>query len=78
MQALVAIQEGHGWTDARMAAELGVSQPMWSLVRSHKRRPGGKLLGGVERRFPDLRPLVSLFLRGDMPIVNTPSQTAAG
>lgn len=57
------MQQGEGWSDVRMARELGISPAMWALVRSGQRRPGNKMLGGVERRFPDLRPLVSLFLR---------------
>lgn len=67
---LMAMQNGEGWTDARMARELGVSPAMWCMVKAGERRPGTKLLGGVERRFPNLRPLVSLFLRGELPRVS--------
>ncbi len=70
MQALTAIQHGAEWSDARMARELGISPAMWSFVKHGHRQPGSRVLGGIERRFPDLRPLVSLFLRSHSTTVN--------
>jgi len=58
MSALTAIQHGAEWSDARMARELGISPAMWSLVRRGHRQPGSRVLGGIERRFPDLHPQV--------------------
>jgi transcriptional regulator with XRE-family HTH domain len=55
VRTLKALQAEQGWSDERMAKELHVSQSMWTLVRQDKRRPGGKLLAGVDARFPTLR-----------------------
>lgn len=69
VRALIALQRAQGWTDGQMAAQLGVERSMWSLVRRGKRRPGNRVLAGVDRRFPDLRPLIPLFLRQTVPTV---------
>lgn len=52
MAELERIRVSNGWTDAEMAAELGVSRAMYSMVRSGKRRPGRQFLAAVKHRFP--------------------------
>jgi transcriptional regulator with XRE-family HTH domain len=76
VRTLKALQAEQGWSDERMAKELHVSQSMWTLVRQDKRRPGGKLLAGVDARFPELRPLIPLFLRQSRTIVTIAGQPA--
>jgi hypothetical protein len=40
---------------------------MWSLVRRGRRRPGTRVLGGIQRAFPDMTRAVALFLQRDVP-----------
>jgi hypothetical protein len=54
VQRLCARQTLLGWSDRRMAEELGVSASLWNHTR-HRRIPVGiTLLRAAGRRFPDL------------------------
>jgi len=44
--------------DAEFAKLLGISRPMYSLVRSVKSRPGVPFFKGVLLNFPEMEPLV--------------------
>ena len=66
VRALEGIQRASGWSDARLAARLGVTRGYWSLVRRGLRRPGVKLLRGVAASFPELREAAVYFLARDV------------
>lgn len=52
-----------GWTDESLARALGVSRPLWSQVRSGKRRMTLDVVRGILQAFPDLEAQVIAFLR---------------
>lgn len=54
IEELIRIQKERDWSDQDMAEHLGVSRPMWSMVKAGDRHPGRKFLRGVKRGFPYL------------------------
>jgi len=46
----------------KVAARLGISEGMLSLILSGQRRPGGRTLAAIVREYPDLWPKASIFL----------------
>ncbi len=65
LEKLIDRQRSAGLSDRDMATRLGVSSPMWTMVRMGKANMGVRMLGGVVRSYPDLIPEVVFFLRGD-------------
>lgn len=51
---LTAIQREHGWTDAEMASEIGITRGGWSHIRLGRRGIGRVALRRILHRFPDL------------------------
>ena len=51
---LVARQHREGWSDIRMARELGVPRSSWQLTRTGKVSLGGRIARAAQRRFPEL------------------------
>ena len=52
-----------GMTDEAFARLLGISRPLWSQIRSGKRRMTLEVVRGILRAFPDLEGQVLAFLR---------------
>jgi len=52
-----------GWTDEALARALGVSRPLWSQIRSGKRRVTLDVVRGILRTFPDLEAQVMEYLK---------------
>ncbi|MEJ5315227.1 MAG: helix-turn-helix domain-containing protein [Anaerolinea sp.] len=52
-----------GWTDETLARALGVSRPLWSQIRSGKRRVTLEVVRGILRAFPDLEAQVMEYLK---------------
>ncbi len=52
-----------GWTDEALARALGVSRPLWSQIRSGKRRVTLDVVRGILRAFPDLEAQVMEYLK---------------
>lgn len=68
IDALENIRIRNGWTDFRMAKELGIHHSTYSLLKYRKYDPGRKVLKSIVKRFPDLKGEVSLFLSTDVQI----------
>lgn len=49
--------------DEAFARLLGVHRTMWSSARAGNRKPGAKMLTGIARQFPDLRPACRAYYR---------------
>ena len=49
------IQNGFGWTQARMAKELGISRPLLSRIYTGQRNLQLKTIKGILARFPELK-----------------------
>lgn len=68
-QDLIAIIEERkrslGWTDEKLAQALGISRPLWSQIRSGKRRVTLYVVRGILHVFPDLESQILAFLKGD-------------
>lgn len=60
VSALLERQRALGLSDELFARRLTISQSMWHLVRTGKRRPGRAVLRGVLDQYPEL---ASLHLR---------------
>ncbi len=58
-------QIAEGWNDSQMARELGISRALWGLTRVGRKPVGRSLLRAVSRRFPELSPDVTDYLRAD-------------
>ena len=58
VQAAIEIQVRHGWTGAKFAQKIGVSESGWSRVRRGDRQPGMRMLQGIRRAFPETTELV--------------------
>lgn len=54
-EQLRQLQKGYGWSQAKMAKELGISRPLLSLVYSGKRNLQLKFIKGIIARFPELK-----------------------
>jgi hypothetical protein len=63
VESLQERQRTLGLTDTDFATMLDMSRPMWSLVRSGKRRLGPDALGAIMRRFPELASDCLIYLR---------------
>lgn len=63
MDTLVAKQAELGLSDTDFAAKLGISRPLWSMIRDGKRKPGQKVVAGVMRAFPRLTDDALTYLR---------------
>lgn len=55
VRELVRRQIAAGEHDGQMAARLGISRPLWQMIRTGSVRPTVRLLGAVLRAYPDLR-----------------------
>ena len=49
-------------TQRKVAARLGISEGMLSMILSGRRIPGTRTLRAIVREYPDLWPKVSVFL----------------
>lgn len=63
---LMTRQADEGWSDERMARELGVSKSYWHYVARGRRQPGVGFLRRAMRRFPEYDLDVLFFLRADV------------
>jgi len=54
VQTLRTRQQQLSLLDAAFAAELGISQGYWSLIKRERRRLGRRTAGRILRRFPEL------------------------
>lgn len=57
-----------GWSDLRMARELGCSKTAWYYVVTGRREPGLTLLRRASRRFPEYDVDLMVYLRGERPL----------
>ncbi len=55
---LKQIQEAYGWSQAKMAGELGISRSLLTYIYSGERALQLKVVRGIVARFPELRPQV--------------------
>lgn len=63
IEAIEERKRALGWTDEALARALGVSRPLWSQIRSGKRRLTLDVVCGILRAFPDLEEQVLAFLK---------------
>ena len=52
---LKTVQAAEGWTNYRLAKELGVTESLIRMLYAGKRGIGGEFLGRIGRRFPGLK-----------------------
>jgi transcriptional regulator with XRE-family HTH domain len=62
---LYSRQRAEGWSTARMAAELGISQVWWHYILSGQRQPSIKFIKRAMRRFPEYDSTALAMLRED-------------
>jgi transcriptional regulator with XRE-family HTH domain len=62
---LETIRRERGWTQERMAQELGCSRGLYAGTKGLKNPLRHKLTSAIMRRFPELRGDVTLFLTGN-------------
>jgi len=74
VEALKKREQQKNLSTVEMAKRLGIAPSYLYMFYSGKRNPGRKLLGAVIREFPDLNPIVSVFLRAGLTIVKSDSQ----
>lgn len=58
VEAVVKKQRELGLTETDMSKKLGISRPMWYLLKHGVRKPEKDFLGAVSFLFPDLQILV--------------------
>lgn len=58
VESLKQVQKAYGWSQAKMAKEMGISRPLLSQIYIGKRTLQLKTLKGVMFRFPELKPQV--------------------
>jgi hypothetical protein len=51
---LLEIQRREGYTDGQMAAELGISRPLWNLVKNGRTKMSDNLAVKAAGAFPEL------------------------
>ena len=64
VKRLKQVQMAYGWSQARMAKEMGISRPLLSQIYVGKRTLQLKTLKGIVLRFPELKPQVVKALEG--------------
>jgi hypothetical protein len=57
----VILKQGDTSND-EIAKKIGITNVMWSYLKSGKRKPGKKFYTGVMRAFPDLIPTVLMAM----------------
>ena len=62
VKALTAIQVAHRWTDQDVAERIGLTRPMWAMVKVGRARFGFKTLTRTFEAFPELREEVGAYL----------------
>lgn len=65
IEKLYSRQLTEHWSSARMAAEIGISQPAWHYLISGQRQPGLDFIRKSMRRFPEYDATALAFLRSD-------------
>jgi transcriptional regulator with XRE-family HTH domain len=65
---LKAKQQELGMTDPAFADRLGISRPLWTIVKNGQHEPGGKFLKAVMVTFPDLQLAVSNYMASGDPV----------
>jgi hypothetical protein len=78
LERLIERQRKDELTDEEFAAVLGVSRQMWQKTRTEEQRIGEAILRGVTRAYPELQPLVLLFLQSDVPELASTVRKSAG
>ena len=54
IKKIIEKQKELALSDASFSRELGISRPLWALLKSGKREPGMKFIKAVMRMFPEL------------------------
>jgi len=62
-QKLKAKQRELGLADKAFAEKIGISRPLWALIKSGKREPKLKIVKGVVRVFPEFTVDIMAWLR---------------
>lgn len=65
LEILIEKQAALKLVDWDFAQEIGISQPLWSLVKREKARITPDTLQKVLRRWPELAPYVLLEMMGE-------------
>lgn len=63
---LIKEQAEHLWSDADLAAEIGISPSYWSFIRRGMRQFTVPVLRRIADRFPHLKDECSLFLQSKL------------
>jgi len=64
VELLIKKQEEMNLSETEFANKLGMSRPMWYLVKSGNRQPGKKFLKATMKAFPELQLDVMNCMRG--------------
>lgn len=67
IEQLKAKQAKEGLNDTEFAKRIGISQPMWSLMKVGKRQMGRKAILGVLKVYPEM----AIFLSNPIVITST-------
>jgi hypothetical protein len=66
IEKLQAIQGTYGWSDAEMAARLGIKPRMWGYVKEGRYRLSKRSLACIGREFAGLREDVWAYLQDEL------------
>jgi transcriptional regulator with XRE-family HTH domain len=72
ISALAAHQTANGWSDERVAEQVGVSRQYWNFLRRGRRQPERETLIRIGTGFPHLQDAVASFLAPDWKKVARP------
>lgn len=61
IKRVATIQRAEGLSDRDFATELGISNGLWSGIKSGKREAGPKVLAAIAARYPGLRREVEAY-----------------
>jgi len=65
IEKLKAKQKELGISDIAFAKQIGISRPLWALVKTGKRGPGMKFIKAVMSTFPELSLDVMNYMAND-------------
>lgn len=71
ISALMERQCREGWSNGRMAGEIGTSRENWRFLKAGRHQPGMRTIKAIVARFPEYSHLALFFLLPSVTVDNT-------